>query len=278
MFRLSILNIIHKQYSTLNENGITVVNTLPFYTELRDFLSNYTKYVRRTNSLKTEQYSSLPFVYGTDIENELSFRRKSYALVKNHIRDKKNLRILEIGPWNSWLTPLLCKNNNRVVAIDYFIDEVNGLETRKHHLDPQWISIQCDLENPEFFNCEFDLIVFNHNIQFFTNPLETIKQYSGLLCKNGQILLLGTSIFKNHRPKEKQVDALKKHYQTKHGVDLFFRPSKGYLNLKDKITLQKQGFVFQPYPVSFIKSLILLFLPHKPQYYFACFEKPPNTL
>ena len=272
------MSILHKHVPSFIENDILVINTQPFYSELLNFLTNYTKYIRKKNSLENTQYNLLPFVYNTDIESELKFRRKSHSIVKQLLSGKKGLRVLEISPWNAWLTPLLCENNNSVVAIDYFDDEVNGLQTKKHHSHPKWTAIQCDLENPEFFDCEFDLIVFNHNIQFFVNPIETIKKYSKLLSKNGQIILLGLGIFKNHGHKEKQVETLKKQYQTQHGVNLFFRPCKGYLNSVDKTSLQKQGFVFQRYPVNLFKRLIPLFLPHKPKFYFAYFEKQSESL
>jgi len=269
------MNIIKGEYTVYTENEINKVISQPFSTELDEFLQNYLKFVHKDHRLKFSDYPNLPFVLNTTLEKELQFRRASYRVVKALLKSKKQLDILEIGPWNSWLTPLLCKNENNVVAMDYFDDHINGLGSRIHHKEPKWISIQGNLEDPEFLNKTFDLIIFNHNLQFFTQPLTILKKYQKLLNKNGTLLLLGLTIFSSSVQKSSEVASLIQKYREEFNVALFFRPCKAYLDKQDMLELENNGFEFFPYRVSWIRRIASQILKKRTSFY-AIYEGVRN--
>ena len=95
-------------------------------------------------------------------------RHHEMIFIRKELHPYTGLKILEIGAWNNWLTNKLIFDRQQVVAVDYFDDEFDGLGARKHYNHPNWSSIQMDPEYPELIDNSFDVIIFNHNLPYFT--------------------------------------------------------------------------------------------------------------
>jgi 2-polyprenyl-3-methyl-5-hydroxy-6-metoxy-1,4-benzoquinol methylase len=271
------MNIIRKDIQYVIHDEIITVIVEPFFSKLTRFLQDYEMHIKKANDIDPKEYDSLPFVYDTCMEDQLKYRRESFKLIGELLGKNKKLNILEIGAWNGWLTHSLGINNNTVTSVDYFVDEVNGLGTRKFYSNPNWTSIQCDIENPELFEAQFDLIIFNHNIQFLSDPTGIIRHYKNLLSKHGKIVLLGMSIFKNVQVRKQAVYDFQDHYTKNHKIDVFFKPCRGYLSDVDLKGLINEGFKIKSYSAYRFRNKLSIFLSSWPKYMYAVYENSKAT-
>jgi 2-polyprenyl-3-methyl-5-hydroxy-6-metoxy-1,4-benzoquinol methylase len=266
------MNTLGKDVPYFIHDDIITVTTEPFFSDLTKFLENYERYIKKANDIDPQDYDLLPFVYSSCMEDQLKYRRKSSKLVKELLGKNQKLNILEIGAWNGWLTHSLGVNNNTVTSIDYFIDEVNGLGTRKFYSKPNWTSIQCDIENPELLNAQFDLIIFNHNVQFLSDPTGVIRRYKNLLSKHGKIVLLGLSIFKNIQGRRQAVRDFQDHYKKNYDIDVFFRPCRGYLAGIDLKGLKNESFKIKSYTAYYLRNKLAIVFTNRPKYMYAIYD------
>jgi SAM-dependent methyltransferase len=258
---------VHYKYA----GGIYKVLQPDFESRLNLFLNNF-------NSAYSGQqqgelnYELLPFKRSGAKGFEWKHRQYSWEEFIRTENELRSRRILEVGPWNNWLTHHLTKAGAEVVCLDYFEDENNGLNNRKHYSDPNWISIQADIEQPGFLNPTYDVIIFNHCVQFFTSPLDVIRRFKALLNKEGKIIILGLSFFHNPLKKKKDVESFKQDHFSKFGFDIFFNPTKGYMDKNDEEGFHSEGVKMIPYRKFAVRNLISSFIPSKPFYAYGIYN------
>jgi SAM-dependent methyltransferase len=201
---------------------------------------------------------------------EWRYRQAGWEIINQRLKGQPRQKILDIGAWNGWLSHRLVAAEHQVVAVDYFVDPLDGLGAMTHY-DVAWPAIQMDLENLTNLPVAFDLIIVNHCLQFFATPLETLRQAQQLLIQDGKILVIGLAFFADPR---KQIERVKR-YRTefgKHGVD-FFKPMKGYLDFYDRKHLQQEGIKFHPYQQLWKANLRSQIDPTRPRYEFGLYAK-----
>jgi len=238
--------------------------------DFRDWLTGFLfrfEEVRRSEYpdffANTQISPNLPFGYDT---LEWKFRQQSLKIMKNELKGLAHARILEVGSWNGWLTHHLAAWGHEVLATDYFLDEQDGLQSRKHYPET-WTPLQMDLSKPTIFKpAVFDVIVVNHALQFMPDPLPYVRQLKALLKPGAKMVLLGMSLYKSPDKKAHAVAQSRQHYKDKYAFDMRIHPSKNYLDFKDKKALEGEGFVFRQYPKMPLRNLMAKILKYKPVY------------
>lgn len=226
--------------------------------ELDLFLNQYYAFSKKEREQIKYDYTNAPFEFPEEQKFEWLWRQETLKIVEKQIRvllassplscgegAGERLNILEVSPWNYWLTQHISKNNN-VVCCDYFDDEYEGLRSRKHFQNPNWTSICCDLENLNIFERKFDLIIINHSLQFFKDHKKLVTSLKNTLSDKGQILLVGLNVYKNSESKKVVTQDLQSHYK-KTGFDSSVRMGKGYLAFIDIDFLEINDFVKYSY-------------------------------
>lgn len=269
-----ITSIIKKDYQHFlkQDDGVWILMNEAFGERLTEFLKKFEngRKNEKPNLLEPSDYPKLPYNRHHIDKLEWFFRQGSLQIVNKLLREKKSQSILEIGPWNSWLTNRLAEKGHSVVAIDYFIDERDGLKSKKKYVN-DWIAIQADICNPLFFSAKFDIIVINHCLQYFPNPIEYVQSLKTLLKGDGEIIIIGLSLYKNPKKKKKQLEEYLQNSMAKNGIG-FFNPTKGHLDFDDKRKLEEQGFLFSTnYPKMYLHNVYSLLNPSKPRYSYAVF-------
>jgi len=266
----SFSDIIKKDTSYNFKEGIYYITEEPFNSDIKLFLSNYYAYAQ--NKPQSVNYETLPFVEGENVNSEWKFRQESCRIVNKEVEQLQPKSVLEIGPWNGWLTHHLSKKIDNYVAVDIFDDEVNGLGAFKHYQNQNWIRVHADVESLNFFATKFDLIIYNHCLQFFSNWQQSIDNSLKLLNKGGAMIVLGCSLYSDGSAKAAELEKLKNDYQEKTGHHLFFKPTKGYFDGNDKKDFRDRGFNFLNYNIFYKNRLLSYFDSSRPKIVYAKYE------
>jgi 2-polyprenyl-3-methyl-5-hydroxy-6-metoxy-1,4-benzoquinol methylase len=240
-------------------------NIYGIYTrEFKQRLSVFTKRFseiqenEKRNYLPFQLYEAFPDVDVPELTNEIYTRKQDLSFLKNQFFQpylSPGKRVLEIGGWNSWLTHKLHRQSLQVVTADIFRDEYNGLGSKKHYKNGDWLSIQTDLLQTDVYRSKFDVIIFNHCLQFLTDPHLLLEAYRSLLHEKGILIILGAAFHKNTKAKEAAVLANRLFYKENYKFELQFYPSKGYFDNMDYKLFEEAGLSFLSYRFSFLGKL-----------------------
>jgi SAM-dependent methyltransferase len=254
-----------------NSNVIQFMNP-EFKNGLSAFLDQFKKIriAENISAKKITDYKNLPFSKEVKDDFEWKHRKSSLKIIEKEIAAKVNLNILEIGSWNSWLTNRLAKKH-KVIAVDYFIDETDGLLS-KNNYKGNWTSIQMDIAEVNVFAVKFDLIIINHCLQFFADPIQYLDEVKKLLNPYGQIIIIGLSIYSDSKNKEIEVAKFKEYYQKKYSCNILLRPSKGFIDKADRTNLEKNNFKLYRNNYFFARNFYASLRTIKPVYYWAKYQ------
>lgn len=202
-----------------------------------------------------EEWKQLPFGPFANT-SDWKWRRESLAIVQKLTENNNFDCILEIGPWNGWLTKYLAEKSKTVIAADYFVRQFDGISNIQT-LAENIVAVQCNIDEikTDFKPKSFDLIVLNHNLAYMNNPVDYIKQLIPLLKPKGVIISIGNTFFGNPEKKIIINAALAKQFYDQYGRDLYIQPVKGYLDFEDKRNFKTSGFKIEPYQARFWRNL-----------------------
>jgi SAM-dependent methyltransferase len=200
--------------------------------------------------------ADFPFVVYKPFKKEIDLRREDLRILEIlWKRESEPKTVLEIGGWNGWLSSWLSRKNCQIVTADIFSDETNGLGTKRFHQNSHWLSVQTDLEDISIYKKKFDLIIFNHCLQFLPEPLVLINRYRQLLTLGGHIIILGASFHKLQKRQAEKKLRFKEHYMEKYAFDIHFYSSKGYFNVNDFKKFKTLGFSLISYKHTFAGTI-----------------------
>ncbi len=250
------------------ENGILQLATPAFLAEISSFEQKFER-VRSTDSRAVLDKNILPKLPEILADKNWEWRFRKYSLqnLQKLIAEKTNLNVLEISPWNGWLSHQLAAAGHRVTAVGYFSNDLEGLGAAQFY-PIRWKTIQIDIRDLSVFPEKFDLVILNHSLAFTPEPVKFAENLLKLVKSGGQIALLGLSFYS--KP-EKKVAILKKaarDFELKNGFPLFAAPVKGVLDFEDKKNLEKIGFEIQPYFQLRTKNWVARWFGEKP--FFCC--------
>ena len=237
--------------------------------KLTHFLKCYEDFTKNDKNRITDEnvYSDLPFSIQTDTWKE---RQKDINIIDALIKSKNELEILDIGSWNGWLPNYYTKKGHNVIAINMFTDEFNGLTAHKKY-QTRYISLQLMTHEIYRIQHKFDVIIFNRNWAYFQNHQNVFNDAKKLLSKNGIIVFTGLPFYKNPNNIITSLVNVNRKYKNKYDIDLLYKPSKGYLEFKDKLFFKENNI--QLFTYHKIKSLIKKGLPKKVILQYGLFYK-----
>lgn len=246
-----------------------------FKETLQNYTTTFAKLRNNDNKRLTDAkiYKQLPNAPKLKWQYPWRVRRYDLAVIANLLKKRKQQHILEVGAWNGWLSNRLTEWGHIITAIDFFIDEYDGLGAKKFY-DNTWQTIQMNVYDLSVLDDLYDVIIFNRCIQFSTNPPAYVASAIKKLAPNGLLIITGLGIYYNPATKIKDVASFRKHL-AEYGLD-FLSPTKGYLDSTDMAHLLKQGIKLQPYPQLWAKLINLKATLNKqePFYCYGYFQNP----
>jgi 2-polyprenyl-3-methyl-5-hydroxy-6-metoxy-1,4-benzoquinol methylase len=247
------------------ENGVLILLSDDVRERLQTFASRLSS-IREAEGkrrLDTSQYEHLPFIDGGLNRHEWRLRRIDLEVVLGLLGRRSGQRVLDIGAWNGWLSHQLAERGHDVTSVDYFADEFDGLGARKFYCR-SWRTIQMDLVDLSPLEGPYDLVVVNRCLAFFPRPLEWVETVQGLIAPGGLLILTGLQLFRDPAARARALQANRRFYRDRYAFELFFRPTKGYLDWEDRRALRARGISLRSYPRLWTANLKALILRRAP--------------
>lgn len=185
----------------------------------------------------------LPYALSRDPE----WRMRGYdlAVIRRLTAGRTRGSALDVGAWNGWLSHHLVAGGHVVTAVDYFVDELDGLGAQRFY-PVRWRSVQMDLRDLSVLEMRFDLVVLNRCIQFFEDPAAIVTAAAALVAPGGLLVATGLEVFSDPTVRRRQVVAMLERHR-RHGLEPFV-PFKGYLDSHDRRELRAAGVELRSYP------------------------------
>ncbi len=252
------------------EEGVLVLLNDEFRAKLDTFTLSFDQ--ARVDEQRTlpdpTVYSDLPDSERVRGEHEWQLRVYDLAVIRRLIPQHPQLTILDIGAWNGWLANRLAEWGHRVTAIDYFVNEHDGLRAKKFYAT-DWRAIQMNVSDLSPLDEFFDVIIVNRCLQFFPDPFAYLIQVKQKLAPNGIAIFTGLALYRDTRSKAQELDTRRKSYRARYKLELFLQPTKGYFDLADKARLLDSGVRLIPYPQLRLLNLAAWLIPTMPQHHFG---------
>lgn len=238
---------------------------------LADFLTPFST-VRASDDKRLVDpaiYPLLPDAPAVQGNHEWRLRRYDLDVITGLLSKRGQQRILDFGAWNGWLSNRLAALGHDVTAIDYFVDEFDGLRARKFY-DTDWRAVQMNLEDLDVLDMQFDVVIINRCVQFYADPPAFAEKVKHKVAPGGFMLLTGLAFMRDPSQRIAGLAALRRQYH-QNGFD-FFKPMKGYLDLDDKARLAAQGCRLHTYRQLLAANARALLSPTAPCYYYAVWQ------
>lgn len=237
-----------KGHVVAKRNGVYQVIEEELQPKLKAWLKDLKVFREKWPSSKipTDLYEYLPSRAESDDVDIWIKRQEDLDWIRKQVTGRSSLDVLDLGAWNCWLSNNLTKDGHRVIACDYFDDLYDGLGARVHYKNPAWWSLQIEVDRPELWDEQFDLIIFNHNFDYFGDAIAVVRGYMELLKPGGILLLMGCHFYVDETGVKKMVELHNREFKKASGLDIFVKPSKGYVTYEDRNVLSSMGFDFSP--------------------------------
>ena len=249
-----------------NDNGVYCLIPEDKKEKLAYFLKAFQEYRTENEQriLNVALYKNLPFSIA---DVAWKSKQKDIKIVTDLCQNKTNLKILDIGAWNGWLSNHLSKNGHQIVATDIFLDAFDGLKALQHY-NNDFLALQLFPNELWRIEATFDVIIFNRNWAYIENKEAVFLDVKKLLKPHGKILFTGLTFFRDASKIEQQLQKMDVNFKTKYNIPILYFKTKGYLNYDD-YTFFKEGFKLYPYNA--IKHFIKKMLFAKSYFHYAIY-------
>lgn len=188
------------------------------------FLEDYRliRHAEGRGSDMSDYYRSLPWCEPTDPNAAMwAIRARTYTHFLRNVmrplehRASKSLDVLDLGAGNCWLSNRLSVRGHRLIAVDIFDDERDGLRAARHYQNA-FAVIETDFDDLPLPTASVDLAIFNASFHYSVNYFRTLSEVRRCLRPSGVVVILDTPIYrlKDHgaRMVEEKHAAFTKHY------------------------------------------------------------------
>lgn len=216
-----------------------------FGERLDRFLTAFQR-LREADGRRIRDPSVFPLLpYALSRDPEWRMRGYDIAVIRRLTAGRPPGSALDVGAWNGWLSHHLAAGGHAVTAVDYFVDELDGLGAQRFY-PVHWRSVQMDLRDLAVLEMRFDLVVLNRCIQFFEDPAAMVTSAAALVAPGGLLVATGLEVFADPTVRRQQVVAMLERHR-RGGLEPFV-PFKGYLDSHDRRELRAAGVELRPYP------------------------------
>jgi SAM-dependent methyltransferase len=250
----------------VDENGVLCLLNQQTKSELAPFAEAISQ-KRQSGSYPLSDpavYDSLPCAPLDNYNKEWQWRCDDLAIVRRlmsrRLPNQSPKRILDVGAFNGWLSHNLAADGHTVTAADYCAGPFDGLGAVQHYTHT-FQAIQIDLADLTTLNSQFDVIIMNHGLPFFPDPIAHIRQLLDKLAPNGLLLIIGLIIYRNPVLRKRYLARAKEKHLAEYGRPLLFRPAPGYLDHNHKNALQNLGLTHHPHPRFHLHNRLSRLLP-----------------
>jgi SAM-dependent methyltransferase len=192
--------------------------------------------------LNAEYYLSLPYrdISGRDSQ-QWSIGSRSFRYIKRHIlpgiiqKADSQLRILDLGAGNGWLSYRLALEGHAPIAVDLLTNDRDGLGAASHYkkqLTTLFPRFQADLNTLPFADDGFDLVIYNASFHYSENYERTLAEALRCTSPGGTVLIAGTPWFSDEEDSQQIITEYSNANNMSSGVSPDALNGLGYLTDK----------------------------------------------
>lgn len=185
---MNIATLFENTYVTIFEEDISFSKN---YIEARS---------KEKRVLSDEEVLLLPQTKNTNpYKKEWKLRQKSTQRFINYICEKQDITILDIGCGNGWFTNKIASTskNNKVIGLDVNLIELKQANRIFRRKNLRFVCADI-FKRQELLKNNFDIIVLNGTVQYFSNFEKLFKTLKGFLKPNGEIHVIDSPFYKTN--------------------------------------------------------------------------------
>jgi SAM-dependent methyltransferase len=218
-----------------------------FAARLDAFLDGFRR-LRERDGRRIHDPSVFPRLpYAAELRHDPEWRTRGYdlQLIRRLVAARPTGTVLDIGAYNGWLSHRLALDGHRVTAVEYFVDEHDGIGAHRFY-PTRWRAIQMDVRDLSVLDERFDLVVLNRCVQFAVEPPAMAAQAIERVADGGLLVITGLEFFADPILRRRGVEALAERLRH-NGIEPFV-PIKGYLDRGDERRFRSLGIQLRGYP------------------------------
>jgi SAM-dependent methyltransferase len=200
------------------------------------FISDYetVRHSEGRGSTSPDYYRALPF---KDLSRRFSIdwaiRARSFNVLIKVLTRLQNplereLRILDLGAGNGWLSNRLAAQGDRVIAVDLLINDQDGLGAWKHY-EHSFTPVQAEFNHLPVMDRWADAAVFNASFHYSEDYTQTLKEALRVLSPYGLVIIMDSPAYRRAASGEKMVQEREAQFKENYGIASDNLQSENYL-------------------------------------------------
>jgi SAM-dependent methyltransferase len=228
--------------------------------EIQPFLDAYER-VRRMEGRWSDDrryYLSLPWRdTSRRFAGQWKIRSKSFAYLQDHIlpeqirrSKRRQLRVLDIGAGNCWMSYRLALAGHAPVAVDISVNPWDGLRAAMHYasaLDAIFPRFQAEMDCLPFDSGQFDLAIFNASFHYSRDYTRTIREATRVLDADGAVVIIDSPTYSRECGGRAMTDEKSAEFLRRFGITDGTMGGQQYLTPRRLKDLEPLGIRWQRY-------------------------------
>jgi SAM-dependent methyltransferase len=107
----------------------------------------------------------------------------------------RELDVLDLGAGNGWMSNRLALRRHRVVALDIFCDDLDGLGALAHY-SLRFPAAAADFDLLPFRESAFDLAIFNASFHYSSDYRRTLTEVRRCLRPTGRLVIMDSPVYR----------------------------------------------------------------------------------
>jgi len=182
-----------------------------------------------------EYYQSLPYKDLSDRRSaEWAIRGRSFRALMDQViirferRVGRQLKILDLGAGNGWLSNRFAQRGHQVIAMDLLINPFDGLGAYINY-QTHFMPIQAEFDHLPLADQQADLVIFNASFHYSTDYNLTLTETLRLLAVGGLVIVLDTPVYHQAASGAQMVIERQAQFEREYGFPSNSIPSENYL-------------------------------------------------
>jgi SAM-dependent methyltransferase len=217
----------------------------------RNFIGEY-EFIRAAEgrgSTEPEYYLNLPYkdLSGRN-SGQWAIRAHTFRTIERRIltplarRQRRPLRILDLGAGNGWMSYRLALRGHLPVAVDLLGNSHDGLGAASHygtHIHPLFPRVQAELDRLPFASSSFDLAIFNASFHYSEDYERTFGEAVRCTRQGGTVVIADTPWYAEEESGRRMVEEKHERFKATYGFASNSLASLEYLTADRLNRLQK---------------------------------------
>jgi SAM-dependent methyltransferase len=206
--------------------------------------AHYSRFIKDYESIReaegrgsnsSDYYRALPFKDRSgQYASDWAIRARSYKVLVNNVLTRlqdplgRELKILDLGAGNGWLSNRLAAQGDRVIAVDLSVNEQDGLGAWKQY-EHSFTPVQAEFNHLPVMDRFADAVIFNASFHYSENYAETLREALRVLSPKGLVVILDSPVYRRREAGEKMVEEREAQFKAKYGFASDNLQSENYL-------------------------------------------------